>query len=69
LKDNLSIRHTAAKFMAHLMHEEQKENRVSIHQDLQWSLERGPESILKIVTGGETWVYGYDPEIKQQSFQ
>jgi hypothetical protein len=69
LKDNLSIRHIAANFMAHLMHEEQKENHVSMHQDLQWSLDRGPESLLKIVTGDETWVYGYEPEIKQQSSQ
>jgi hypothetical protein len=55
--------------MAHLVHEEQKGNRVSMHQDLQGRLERGPEFLLKIVTGDETWVYGYDREIKQQSSQ
>jgi hypothetical protein len=32
-------------------------------------LERDPESLLKIITGDETWVYRYDPETKQQSSQ
>jgi hypothetical protein len=26
-------------------------------------------SISKIVTGDESWIYGYDPEIKQQLSQ
>jgi hypothetical protein len=69
LKGNLNIRHIAAKFVAHLVHEKLKENLVSMHQDLQGRLERGPVFLLKIVTGDEMWVYGYYLEIKQQSSQ
>jgi hypothetical protein len=28
-----------------------------------------PNFISNIITGGETWVYGYDPDTEQQSSQ
>ena len=49
--------------------EDQKANRVNISQEL---LDRVSvdENVLKtIVTGDETWVYGYDVETKAQSSQ
>ena len=59
----------AAKFMPRLLTEEQKQNRVSqsISQEL---LDRSntDENFLKnVITGDETWVYGYDDETKVQS--
>jgi len=59
----------AAKFVPHLLTEEQKQNRVTISQEL---LDRSntDENFLKnVVTGDETWVYGYDVETKVQSSQ
>jgi hypothetical protein len=57
-----------AKFMPHLMSEEQMENRVSMCQDLQGRLERDPEYLSKIITSSETWVCVHNPETRQQLF-
>jgi len=46
--------------------EEQKQRRVTIFQDL---LERQDEFLGHVITGDETWVYQYNPEMKQQSAQ
>jgi len=59
----------AAKFVPRLLTEEQKQNRVSVSQEL---LDRSntEENFLKnVITGDETWVYGYDVETKVQSPQ
>ena len=59
----------AAKFVPCLLTEEQKQNRVTVSQEL---LDRSNtvENILKnVITGDETWVYGYDVETKMQSSQ
>jgi hypothetical protein len=54
LKDNQNMRLTAAKFVPHLLSEEQKENHVNTCQDVQGRPERDPEFLLKIITGYET---------------
>jgi hypothetical protein len=59
----------AVKFLFCLGSKEQKEERVNRCQDSQERSERDPEFLSKIITGDETWVYGYDPETKQQSSQ
>jgi len=46
--------------------EEQKQRRVTICQDL---LERQDDILGHVIAGDETWVYQYDPEMKQQSAQ
>lgn len=69
LTDDLHMRRVSAKFVPKLLSEDQKEKRVSAAQD---SLEcaNTNESFLKtIITGDETWVYGYDVETKFQSSQ
>jgi len=38
-------------------------------QDPQKRIEGDAELLSKIITGDETWVYGYDPETKQQPSQ
>jgi len=44
--------------------EEQKQRRVTICQDL---LERQDDSVGRVITGDEIWVYQYNPEAKRQS--
>jgi len=46
--------------------EEQKQRRVTIFQDL---LEKQDDILGRVITGDETWVYQYDPEMKRQSAQ
>ena len=63
------MRRVSAKFVPRLLTDDQKENRVEISQELLANA-NGNENFLKnIVTGDETWVYGYDVETKMQSSQ
>ena len=63
------MRRVSAKFMPRLLTDDQKENRVEISQELLANA-NGNENFLKnIITGDETWVYGYDVETKMQSSQ
>ncbi|KZC08958.1 hypothetical protein WN55_11421, partial [Dufourea novaeangliae] len=52
-----------------LMTNKQKERRVAVCQEL-LEMANDNENFLKsIITGDETWVYGYDVETKTQSSQ
>jgi len=67
LTEKLKMHRVAAKFVPRLLTEEQKQNRVTVSQEL---LDRSNtyENFLKnVITGDETWVYGYDVETKVQS--
>ena len=62
------MHHIAAKFVPRMLTDDQKQNRVDVSQEL---LDRAnDDNFLKnIITGDETWVYGYDVETKVQSSQ
>jgi len=63
------MRRVSAEFVPRLLNDDQKENRVEISQELLANA-NGNENFLKnIITGDETWVYGYDVETKMQSSQ
>ena len=63
------MRRVAAKFVSRLLTEAQKENRVTVSHEL-FDRSNADENILKnVITGDETWVYGYDVETKVQSSQ
>jgi len=49
--------------------EDQKANRVNISQELLDCVSVVANFLKTIVTGEETWVYGYDVETKAQSSQ
>src|SRR5215469_8516208 len=69
LTEKLKMHRVAAKFVPRLLTEEQKQNRVTVSQEL---LDRSntDENFLKnVITGDETWVYSYDVETKVQSSQ
>ena len=60
------MRRISAKFVPRLLIDDQKGNRVEISQELLANA-NGNENFLKnIITGDETWVYGYDAETKMQ---
>ncbi|XP_026818412.1 protein GVQW3-like isoform X2 [Rhopalosiphum maidis] len=63
------MRRVAAKFVPKLLSGEQKENRKQIATDLLECSESDDFFLKSIITGDETWVYGYDPETKVQSSQ
>jgi len=63
------MRRVAAKFVPRLLTDAQKENRVTVSQEL-FDHSNADENFLKnVILGDETWVYGYDVETKDQSSQ
>jgi histone-lysine N-methyltransferase SETMAR len=66
LADNLNIRRISAKFVPRLLSDDQKAHHVSVCRELKQARDY-PNFISNIITSDATWVYGYDPETKQQS--
>ena len=69
LTKKLKMHCVAAKSVPRLLTEEQKQNRVTVSEEL---LDRSntDENFLKnVITGDETWVYGYHVERNMQSSQ
>ena len=58
-----------AKFIPELLSAEQKNFRLEIAQDNLGMVNNDDTVLKKVITGDESWVYGYDPETKQQSSQ
>jgi len=69
LTEKLKMRRVSAKFVPRLLTDDQKENRVEISQELLANANGNENFLKKIITGDETWVYGYDDETKMQSSQ
>lgn len=69
LTENLGMRRVAAKFVPRLLSVDQKQRRVDVCSELRETSENDPTFISRVITGDESWFYGYDPETKQQSSQ
>jgi len=69
LADNLNMRHISTRFVLRLLSDDQKALRISVYRELKQQARDHPNFISNIITGDETWMYGYDPETKQQSLQ
>jgi hypothetical protein len=68
LTENLGVHHIAAKSVPRLLTDDQKQNRVDMSKEL--LDQSNDDNFLKnIITGDETWVYGYEVETKVQSSQ
>lgn len=65
----LGMHRVSAKLVPRLLTDDQKENRVKISQELLDRASTDKNYIKTIITGDETWVYGYDIETKAQSSQ
>ena len=59
----------AAKLVPRLMTSDQLAHHVQVCQDLLDHSENDKEFLSKIITGDESWVYGYDVETKVQASQ
>jgi len=66
---DLNMRRVAAKFVPRLLTPKQKEHRVAFCQELRPFALDEPSFVSRVIIGDEIWVYGYDPENKQQSSQ
>jgi hypothetical protein len=63
------MRRISALFVPRLLTDYQKALRVSVWRELKQQARDETNFISNIITGDETWVYGYEPETKQQSSQ
>jgi len=69
LTEKLQIRRVSAKFVLHLLTDDQIENRVEIMQELLTNANGNENFLKKIITRDETWVYGCNVETKMQLSQ
>ena len=67
LTEELKMHRVAAKLVLRLMTSDQQVHRVKVCQDLLDHSENDQEFLSKIITGDESWDYGYDVETKVQS--
>jgi len=63
------VKRVCAKFVPRLLTDDQHEQRQTIARDLFERSREDVQFLMHIVTGDESWVYGYDLETKQQSSQ
>ena len=69
LTEELHMKRVAAKFVPRLLSEDQRASRLDVCREMKYQLKTDPDFLSKIITGDESWCYGYDPETKQQSSQ
>jgi len=69
LTQDLGMRRVAAKFIPRLLTEDQRKSRLAVCLDMKRELENDQNFLSWVITGDESWCYGYDPESKQASSQ
>ncbi|XP_015920905.2 histone-lysine N-methyltransferase SETMAR-like [Parasteatoda tepidariorum] len=69
LREDLNMNRVAAKFLLKLLSTKQKDFRFDVAQDLLDTANTDPGFLNTVITGDESWVYGYDLETKRQSSQ
>ncbi|CAB3259756.1 unnamed protein product [Arctia plantaginis] len=67
--DVLGMKRLASKFVLKLLNFEQKQLRMEVAQESLNEVNNDAELLKRVITGDETWVYGYDVETKAQSSQ
>ncbi|XP_018360609.1 PREDICTED: putative uncharacterized protein FLJ37770 [Trachymyrmex cornetzi] len=65
----LGMKRVAAKFIPKILNFQQKQYRVELAKQMLADIANDPELLQRVITGDETWVYGYDVETKAQSSQ
>jgi predicted DNA-binding protein YlxM (UPF0122 family) len=62
LREDLHMCRVVAKFVPKLLLQEQQELRLEVMRDMLECVNGDPEILKTMITGDETWVYGYDLE-------
>ena len=63
--DVLGMKRAAAKIVPKLLNFEQKQHRMNIGQEILTIFNDDSHLLKKVITGDESWVYGYDVETKE----
>ena len=68
LTKDLTMRRVSAKFIPKLL-STTRNNRLQVAQEMINRSENDPDLLNRVITGEESWVYGYDSQTKAQSSQ
>ena len=63
------MRRVSAKFIPKLLSDEQKHHRLQVTQEMINRSENDPDLLNRVITGDESWVYGYAPKTRAKSSQ
>ena len=70
LTEHLEKKKVFSKWVPHILTPQQKDARIAMARGFLDRFEREGDRFLgRIITGDETWVYSFDPELKRQSMQ
>jgi hypothetical protein len=69
LTAELGVHHVAAKFVPKILTADQKQQCVNICEYFRQIASNDATFLYRVITGDKSWIYGYDPETKQQSSQ
>lgn len=67
LTQRMNRRKVCARFVPHMLTDEQKQIRLSCYQDFIETADSDSNFLKTIVTGDESWCFMYDPQTKRQS--
>jgi len=67
LTEELGICRVAAKFVPRILTADQKQQRINVCTELHQLTSDNEMVLSRVVTGDESWVYGYNPETERQS--
>jgi len=59
----------SAKFVPKLLNFGQKNRRMSIAQELLDDVNDDPDLLKRVITGDESWVYGYDNMMTKETYE
>jgi len=69
LTEELGKYRVTAKFAPRILTADQKQQCVNVCTELRQLASNDETFLSRVITGDKSWVYGYDPETKQQSSQ
>jgi hypothetical protein len=69
LTAELGMHHVAAKFVPRILIADQKQQHVNVCEELHQIASDNATFLSRVITGDDSWIYGYDPETNQQSSQ
>jgi ribosomal protein S13 len=69
LRDILGVRRLVAKFVPKELNFQQLTTRKEMSEQNLQAVAEDPELLQRVITGDESWIYGYDIETKTQSSQ
>ena len=67
ITENLEMRKVCTKMVPKLLSEDQKQQRVTVCQDIIECLKDDPDLLRRVITDDESWIFEYDPKTKRQS--